>query len=27
VVVTAALSVGLFLWCWALFRTGYRLKT
>jgi ABC-2 type transport system permease protein len=26
VVVTAALSVGLFLWCWGLFRTGYRLK-
>jgi ABC-2 type transport system permease protein len=26
-VVTAALSVGLFLWCWALFRTGYRLKS
>lgn len=27
VAVTAALSVGLFLWCWALFRSGYRLKT
>jgi ABC-2 type transport system permease protein len=26
-VVTAVLSVGLFLWCWGLFRTGYRLKT
>jgi ABC-2 type transport system permease protein len=26
-VVTAALSVGLFLWCWWLFRTGYRLKS
>jgi ABC-2 type transport system permease protein len=26
-VVTAALSVALFLWCWALFRTGYRLKS
>ena len=24
---TAALSVGLFLWCWALFRSGYRLKS
>jgi ABC-2 type transport system permease protein len=27
VVVTAVLSVGLFLWCWVLFRTGYRLKS
>lgn len=27
VAVTAALSVGLFLWCWGLFRTGYRLKS
>jgi ABC-2 type transport system permease protein len=26
-VVTAALSVGLFLWCWALFRSGYKLKS
>jgi ABC-2 type transport system permease protein len=26
-VVTAVLSVGLFLWCWELFRTGYRLKS
>jgi ABC-2 type transport system permease protein len=25
--VTAVLSVGLFLWCWALFRSGYRLKS
>jgi ABC-2 type transport system permease protein len=25
--VTAVLSVGLFLWCWGLFRTGYRLKS
>jgi ABC-2 type transport system permease protein len=25
--VTAALSIGLFLWCWYLFRTGYRLKS
>ncbi|OZA84623.1 MAG: multidrug ABC transporter permease, partial [Caulobacter sp. 39-67-4] len=27
VVTTAALVVALFLWCWQLFRTGYRLKT
>jgi ABC-2 type transport system permease protein len=24
---TAGLTVALFLWCWHLFRTGYRLKT
>ena len=27
VVTTAVLTVALFLWCWHLFRTGYRLKT
>ncbi|MDB5439967.1 MAG: multidrug transporter permease, partial [Caulobacteraceae bacterium] len=27
VAATAALTVALFLWCWALFRSGYRLKT
>jgi ABC-2 type transport system permease protein len=27
VVVTAVLATGLFLWCWALFRSGYRLKS
>jgi ABC-2 type transport system permease protein len=27
VAVTAVLAIGLFLWCWALFRSGYRLKS
>jgi ABC-2 type transport system permease protein len=27
VLATAGLTIGLFLWCWHLFRTGYRLKT